>query len=535
MQQVDLSMSDSSLSTSLALYIPLTRRSSWVYVHAQPTGFPHYALLNHQSTAGNMLSLLSYIISPGYAAVVAVVAAVVSAIMFLSKGRRELPPGPRGVPVLGAFPFWKGPETNFEWTKEYGNIYSVKMLNRLNVYLNDIDLVTEYMIRQGHLYEDRPAGPAAIAQGLLFGSGSHWKLNRKLATSITWKEGSQKAFESMFRRELEAILPKFNQEGPMYLSDIVRPYISNVIVTVLRGQRYPDDDPEMQHLLKVLTRLDDVDLTSMATLLGLAFPRASSKLCPNSPNLHGISSDMQSVVRGWIMSEAPRTDKDNTFISKFTQSDEYKDENADDKEMVQSMLDMFFGGVTSFMSLIEYLVLFLLHDPKLQTRIQEQIHDVIGKRPVTLEDRENLSLVEASIIEALRIGSITTSSLPHVSVEDTQIGDYHIPKGTSVVASLYSLHRDPKYFPEPEVFKPERHIDANGVVTRPKSFLPFGVGPRLCVGDTMVRVGVFMFFTTIMQNYTITPVVVGSPPPFSSRLRIVRRLEPYQVVLVPRN
>ncbi|XP_071110228.1 steroid 17-alpha-hydroxylase/17,20 lyase-like [Haliotis cracherodii] len=482
-----------------------------------------------------MLSLLS-IISPSYAAGVVAVAAIVSAIMFLSKRRGQLPPGPRGVPVLGAFPFWKGPETNFEWTEQYGDIYSVKMLNRLSVYLNSIDLVTEYMIRQGHLYEDRPSGPAAIAQGILFGSGSHWKLNRKLASSITWREGSQKAFETMFRREMGAILPNLSKPGPMCLSDVIRPYIVNVIVTVLRGHRYPDDDPEMQHLLKVLTRLDDVDLSSMSTLLALAFPRASSKLCPSSPNLHAISSDMQSLVRGWIKSDAPtRTDKDSTLISTFTQSEEYKDQNTDDKEMVQSMLDMFFGGVTSSMSVIEYLVLFLVHDPKLQTRIQEEIHRVIGKRQVTLEDREKLPLVEASIIETLRIGSVTTSSLPHVSVEDTQIGDYHIPKGTSVVASLYSLHRDPKYFPEPEVFKPERHIDANGVVTRPKSFLPFGVGPRLCVGDTMVRVGVFMFFTTIMQNYTITPVEVGSPPPFNSRLRIVRRLEPYQVLLVPRD
>lgn len=111
-----------------------------------------------------MLSLLSTI-SPGYAAGVVAVAAIVSAIMFLFKGRGQLPPGPRGVPVLGAFPFWKGPETNFEWTKQYGDIYSVKMLNRLSVYLNSIDLVNEYMIRQGHLYEDRPSGPAAIAQG----------------------------------------------------------------------------------------------------------------------------------------------------------------------------------------------------------------------------------------------------------------------------------------------------------------------------------------------------------------------------------
>ncbi|KAK7486669.1 hypothetical protein BaRGS_00022070 [Batillaria attramentaria] len=79
--------------------------------------------------------------------------------------RHGLPAGPRGIPVLGAALQWKGPETNLEWTREYGAIYSVRIGPNQLVYLNTIEMVEKYMEKDGHLFLGRPVGPAAIANG----------------------------------------------------------------------------------------------------------------------------------------------------------------------------------------------------------------------------------------------------------------------------------------------------------------------------------------------------------------------------------
>ena len=89
-----------------------------------------------------------------------------SLVMIIFNRNRRLPPGPTGLPLLGSLPFWKGPETNLEWYKTYGDIYSVKMGSNLLVYLNTVSLVDRYMANS-HIYVDRPPGPGAIAQGIV--------------------------------------------------------------------------------------------------------------------------------------------------------------------------------------------------------------------------------------------------------------------------------------------------------------------------------------------------------------------------------
>ena len=145
--------------------------------------------------------------------------------------------------------------------------------------------------------------------------------------------------------------------------------------------------------------------------------------------------------------------------------------------MIQTVMDMINGGLLTSLSGLEFIFLYLLHNDTVQSRLQKEIDDVIGhNRKPSWADHSKLPYTEATILESLRLGCVTPSSLPHVAIEDSIIEDFHVPKGAHVLASMFVLHRDSDVFEDPECFKPERHINEDGTLKTFENFMPFGVG-----------------------------------------------------------
>uniref|UniRef100_A0A2C9KL01 Cytochrome P450 n=1 Tax=Biomphalaria glabrata TaxID=6526 RepID=A0A2C9KL01_BIOGL len=120
--------------------------------------------------------------------------------------------------------------------------------------------------------------------------------------------------------------------------------------------------------------------------------------------------------------------------------------------------------------------MYLSKNPDARRTAQKEIDAVAGNEDIRWSMKDQMPFLQACIAEALRLGCVTPSSLPHVALKETQIEGYIIPKGTTVMASIYSLHRDPEIFAEPEEFRPDRHLDSEGRFKQPHSYRPFGIG-----------------------------------------------------------
>lgn len=141
-------------------------------------------------------------------------------------------------------------------------------------------------------------------------------------------------------------------------------------------------------------------------------------------------------------------------------------------------MDLFFGGVTSSLSAIEFFCLYLIHYPEVQNKVKDELRRARSSNvTISWANQQHFPYTRATLTEVLRLGSVTPSSLPHVATEDAIIEDkYEVPKGAFVLASIFSLHRDPRFYKDPELFDPQRHLDDNGKFVKPKSYRPFGVG-----------------------------------------------------------
>ena len=185
------------------------------------------------------------------------------------------------------------------------------------------------------------------------------------------------------------------------------------------------------------------------------------------------------------------------------ETDEERDALLSEERFVGTIEDMFLAGYETTSTALRFIIAFLVKYPKYQEDIQRQLDEVVGEGKPSLNDRPNLPLIQATILEALRVGNVVPLALPHITLVDTTLCGYRVPKGTYVFANTESVHMDPKCWEDPTVFNPFRHIDTDGqLIANPSNFFPFGAGRRVCAGDSMAKVEMFLFVSWLLHNFT---------------------------------
>lgn len=175
-----------------------------------------------------------------------------------------------------------------------------------------------------------------------------------------------------------------------------------------------------------------------------------------------------------------------------------------DQQLVQIMSDIFSAGLETVTSTIEWSILFLILNPSCQDKIQHEIGRVIGRdRLPQLEDLAQMPYTEATIYEVLRRSNVVALGNAHATIDDASIGGYKIPKGTQVLPNLYGIHMNPKLWNQPDRFDPSRFI-INDKATKPDYFIPFSVGRRMCLGDVLAKMEVFLFLVGLLQKYDLS-------------------------------
>ncbi|VBB35348.1 unnamed protein product [Acanthocheilonema viteae] len=141
-------------------------------------------------------------------------------------------------------------------------------------------------------------------------------------------------------------------------------------------------------------------------------------------------------------------------------------------------------------------------NPEIQAKVQKEVDEVLGEedRPVRYEDIGQLKFLEACIKETLRLFPSVPMQARLLS-EDTKIGDKVLPSGVSVVIIASMVHRDPRHWPDPEVFKPERFL--HNEPRHPFAYIPFSAGPRNCIGQRFALMEEKCILALLMRNLKV--------------------------------
>ncbi len=166
--------------------------------------------------------------------------------------------------------------------------------------------------------------------------------------------------------------------------------------------------------------------------------------------------------------------------------------------------DLMQAGTDTTSITLTWALLFMVENPEIQKKVQEELDDVVGRsRLPCWADRTSTPYTEAALHEVQRCGDIVPNGVGHMTREDTNLAGYFIPKGTQVVPFLSAVLTDPEHFPEPEKFDPTRYITKDGSFEPSPHVIPFGVGKRRCLGETLARMELYRFFTGVLHRFTV--------------------------------
>ncbi|XP_046558222.1 cytochrome P450 2D27-like [Haliotis rubra] len=196
--------------------------------------------------------------------------------------------------------------------------------------------------------------------------------------------------------------------------------------------------------------------------------------------------------------------------------------------------DLFIAGTETTATTIRWTLVYLLHNPEVQEKCFREIQEHIGqRRRPSMKDKSSLPNVEATILEVLRRADIGPASLPHAVSHDVQFRGYTFPKEATVIVMLDSVLQDPDVWGDPDNFRPDRFLDDNGKVIKKEEFIPFSLGRRVCLGESMARMELFLFLTTMIQRSKFVPVD-GQMPSLDGVIGLTHSPKPFVIKAVPR-
>ncbi|KAM4696314.1 cytochrome P450 2C20-like [Rhinophrynus dorsalis] len=206
------------------------------------------------------------------------------------------------------------------------------------------------------------------------------------------------------------------------------------------------------------------------------------------------------------------------------------------KTATNTIFDFLDVGTETISITLRFSLLILLKHPDVAERIRKEIDLVIGRnRPPCIEDRSNMAYTEAVIHEIQRFINITPLGFPHKVSQDINFRGFVLPKDITVYFMLGSALKDPKHFKYPDLFYPEHFLDENGKFCKNEAFMPFSSGKRMCPGEGLARLELFLFLTNILQNFTLRSLVDKEDLSITAETSWFGSVpHPYQLCFIPR-
>jgi cytochrome P450 len=425
---------------------------------------------------------------------------------------RDSAPGPKGNWLTGNLPAFRRDRLGFltGCARTYGDVVGLRFGPRRMMVVNHPDLVEEVLVANNRQYIKHFAlrmTESTLGNGLLTSEGDFWRRQRRLAQ------------------------PAFHRERIAGHAAIMVAFAERLLESWADGQARDIQDEMMRVTLEIVAKTlfdadvsgDSADASAAMDMVMHCFTRRVGRLIrfpeyiptPVNLRLRRAVRRLDAIIFDIIASRrAGGEDRGDLLSMLLHAQDEDDGGGMTDRQLRDEALTLFMAGHETTANTLTWAWFLLARHPEVESRLHAEVDAVLEGRAPTLDDLPRMPYAEHVITETLRLYP-TVWILGREAIEPTEVGGYRVPVGTTVYMSQWIIHRDARFFDDPESFRPERWEDGLAKRIPRYAYFPFGGGPRICIGNAFAMMESVLLLATIARRFRLAlkPGAVVKPLP----------------------
>ena len=396
--------------------------------------------------------------------------------------------------------------------RRYGNVVSFRFFSTPVCLINDSSGIEHVLVTEHQSFTksmDYRALTRVLGQGLLTSEGEFWKRQRRL------------------------VQPAFFRDRILSYGGIMTSYTARLLETWQDGEVRDVHRDMMRLTLEIAARsLFNVAIEGDAGTIG----RALTVVMNQMPKLAGFAflpdwvpvpglggfrralADLDKIVYGIIHDRRATGEHPGDLLDMLLDARDEEGAGMSDLQLRDEVMTLLLAGHETTANTLAWTLYLLAQNPEQQSRLQSEAREVLAGRAAEAAGLHRLPYTQMVLMEAQRLYP-PAWAIGRKALRDFEVCGYHLSAGTNLIISQWVLHRDPQFYPDPERFNPERWRDevSGGRRSLPKfAYLPFGAGPRVCVGASLALTESALVLATLMQRFRFSLASAKPVQPFPS-------------------
>lgn len=421
--------------------------------------------------------------------------------------KNSTPQGPKGYPYIGNL-FNLANSQGLDWlqsvAEKYGDVSKFRIIKRNMYLINHPDLVKEVLTHKMHNYSKKTYGfkiiRTVLGESIFTAMGDTWKRKRRLAQPYFHKKIIANLAQTMTDTidDMREDWAKVHAEKKhLDVGDAMMRLTLTVVVRTLFSTSLTSK--EVQTVADIFTPL------LKGTNNRILYPIKFLYDLPLKSNIRYKENieELDRIILGIIKKRRTSGEKPMDLLQMLMDArDEETGQPLNDQELRDEAMTIFIAGHETTANAMTWLWVTLSQHPEIRSKIEEEVDEVLGSRIPVAGDFPKLTYTLKAFKEILRLCP-PVPVIPRRVESNDIIGDYFIERGSSVLFSPYLLHRHPDFWEAPETFNPDRFDKELQRRQHPFAYLPFGGGPRICIGNNFAMMEAVFIIAMVLQQYRL--------------------------------
>ena len=358
--------------------------------------------------------------------------------------------------------------------------------------LHHPDFIEQVLVKQEHKFvkgNGLQRTKIILGEGLLTSEGEQHRAQRQ-ALQPSFQRQHIEQYLPLMMKSAQDGLAQWQDDQRLDMADEMMRLTLDIALWSFFGHAPEGAGERVSQAMKTLIRLFPLTMLPIPEATRSRFPRFKQ-----------ASADLDLVTEALIAN--PRSDlARNALIQILKQN---TGGQFTDEQIRAHVLTFMLAGHETTALLLAWAWELLAHDPQAQGKLQAEVDCSLSDRLPTAEDLKQLTYTQAVVKETLRLRP-PAWVVGRQAIEDCQIGGYTIPAGSNVLMSQWVMHHDPRFYYQPELFRPERWLEPFGAALPRFAYFPFGGGSRVCIGEHFARTEAVAVLAYAVRRWQVSPV-----------------------------